>query len=73
MTAHHSSLLEAMEQCRVSIAKGGVVCSLAARGTVLAAANPAGGSYNRLQLLLNNQILNLPTLLNISNGYHKCN
>lgn len=47
MTAHHSSLLEAMEQCRVSVAKGGVVCSLAARATVLAAANPAGGSYNR--------------------------
>lgn len=47
MTAHHSSLLEAMEQRRVSVAKGGVVCSLAARATVLAAANPAGGSYNR--------------------------
>lgn len=47
MTAHHSSLLEAMEQRRVSVAKGGVVCSLAARATVLAAANPAAGSYNR--------------------------
>lgn len=47
MTAHHSSLLEAMEQRRVSVAKGGVVCSLAARATVLAAANPAGGSYNK--------------------------
>lgn len=51
MTAHHSSLLEAMEQRRVSVAKGGVVCSLAARATVLAAANPAGGSYNRYFLI----------------------
>lgn len=47
MSAHHSSLLEAMEQRRVSVAKGGVVCSLPARATVLAAANPAAGSYNR--------------------------
>ncbi|KOB69110.1 putative DNA-dependent DNA helicase and ATPase-like protein, partial [Operophtera brumata] len=45
------SLLEAMEQGRVSVAKGGVVCSLAARATVLAAANPAGGSYNRFDLI----------------------
>ncbi|KAM3967699.1 DNA helicase MCM8 [Aphomia sociella] len=58
MTAHHSSLLEAMEQRRVSIAKGGVVCSLAARATVLAAANPAGGSYNRARTVAENLKLN---------------
>ncbi|XP_052737215.1 DNA helicase MCM8 isoform X2 [Bicyclus anynana] len=52
MTVHHSSLLEAMEQRRVSVAKGGVVCSLAARATVLAAANPAAGSYNRCDAIV---------------------
>ncbi|KAF9801559.1 hypothetical protein SFRURICE_015053 [Spodoptera frugiperda] len=65
MTAHHSSLLEAMEQRRVSVAKGGVVCSLAARATVLAAANPAGGSYNsqRLRLKPGEVIDHLPLVL----------
>nr|XP_034837320.1 DNA helicase MCM8-like [Maniola hyperantus] len=58
MTAHHSSLLEAMEQRRVSVAKGGVVCSLAARATVLAAANPAAGSYNRAKTVAENLKLN---------------
>ncbi|XP_026758973.2 DNA helicase MCM8-like [Galleria mellonella] len=58
MSAHHSSLLEAMEQRRVSVAKGGVVCSLAARATVLAAANPAGGSYNRAKTVAENLKLN---------------
>ncbi|KAJ0182473.1 hypothetical protein K1T71_001842 [Dendrolimus kikuchii] len=58
MTAHHSSLLEAMEQRRVSVAKGGVVCSLAARATVLAAANPAGGSYNKAKTVAENLKIN---------------
>ncbi|CAG4978471.1 unnamed protein product [Parnassius apollo] len=58
MTAHHSSLLEAMEQRRVSLAKGGVVCSLAARATVLAAANPSGGSYNKAKTVAENLKLN---------------
>ncbi|XP_063375575.1 DNA helicase MCM8-like [Cydia amplana] len=58
MTAHHSSLLEAMEQRRVSVAKGGVVCSLAARATVLAAANPTGGSYNKAKTVAENLKLN---------------
>ncbi|CAG9581574.1 unnamed protein product [Danaus chrysippus] len=58
MSAHHSSLLEAMEQRRVSVAKGGVVCSLPARATVLAAANPAAGSYNRAKTVSENLKLN---------------
>lgn len=58
MSSHHSSLLEAMEQRRVSVAKGGVVCSLAARATVLAAANPAAGSYNRSKTVSENLKLN---------------
>ncbi|CAG4990031.1 unnamed protein product [Colias eurytheme] len=58
MSCHHSSLLEAMEQRRVSVAKGGVVCSLPARATVLAAANPAAGSYNRAKTVSENLKLN---------------
>ncbi|XP_045538871.1 DNA helicase MCM8 [Papilio machaon] len=58
MGSHHSSLLEAMEQRRVSVAKGGVVCSLPARATLLAAANPAAGSYNRAKTVAENLKLN---------------
>lgn len=41
------SLLESMEQQRISIAKSGVVTSLKSRTSILAAANPTGGHYNR--------------------------
>jgi DNA helicase MCM8 len=41
-----------MEQQEVSVAKAGLVASLPARTTVLAAANPVEGSYNRGRTLM---------------------
>lgn len=50
----HHSLLEAMEQQSVSIAKAGTVCSLPARASVLAAANPRGGHYDKTKTISEN-------------------
>lgn len=53
-TSQYVGLLEAMEQQRVSIAKCGVVAALSARTSVLAAANPIGGQYDRSRSLAQN-------------------
>uniref|UniRef100_A0A182XAS6 DNA helicase MCM8 n=1 Tax=Anopheles quadriannulatus TaxID=34691 RepID=A0A182XAS6_ANOQN len=58
----HSGLLEVMEQRSVSVAKAGVICTVPARTTVLAAANPAGGHYNKAKTVSENLKLH-PALL----------
>ena len=47
ISSDQHALLEAMEQQSISIAKSGIVTSLRSRTSVLSAANPVGGHYNR--------------------------
>jgi len=51
-------LHEAMESQTVSIAKGGIVCSLNARCAILASANPVGSAYDPRKSVVDN--INLP-------------
>ncbi|KAI1306502.1 DNA replication licensing factor Mcm6 [Halotydeus destructor] len=53
---------EAMEQQTISITKAGVKATLNARTSILAAANPIGGHYNRSKSLRNNLSLSLPIM-----------
>ena len=57
MTCDYHSLLEAMEQQRISVAKSGVVTSMSSRTTILAAANPAGGCYDRRKSVRDRRVL----------------
>jgi DNA helicase MCM8 len=54
MGSDHQALLEAMEQQRISIAKAGIVSSLSARASVIAAANPAAGHYDKGKTIVEN-------------------
>lgn len=62
MTTQHQALLEAMEQQTISIAKAGIICSLPARTSILAAANPVGGHYNRAKTVSENLRMGSPLL-----------
>ncbi len=56
-----SFLEQVMEQQTISIAKSGIICTLNARTSILAAANPVQSKYNpRLSVVEN---LNLPPSL----------
>lgn len=48
---------EAMEQQTISIAKAGIQATLNARTSILAAANPAGGRYDKSKPIKNNVLL----------------
>lgn len=50
----HAALFEAMEDQRVSIAKGGVICSVPTRSTVIAATNPRNGHFDRSKAMEEN-------------------
>ena len=54
MSKEHPALLEAMEQQSVSIAKAGIVCSLPARTSVIAAANPVNGHFDKSKTVAEN-------------------
>lgn len=56
------SLLQVMEQQSVSVAKAGVLCTLPARTTILAAANPSSGHYDKSKTVAENLKI-WPTLL----------
>ncbi|KAI8357147.1 MCM2/3/5 family-domain-containing protein [Mortierella sp. GBAus27b] len=58
MTTDHNALLEAMEQQSISIAKAGIICTLPARTSVIAAANPVGGHYNMSKSVAENLKMN---------------
>ncbi|KAJ1911230.1 hypothetical protein H4219_006002, partial [Mycoemilia scoparia] len=58
ITSDHCALLEAMEQQTVSIAKAGIICSLPARTSVIAAANPIHGHYNKAKSVAENLKMN---------------
>ena len=62
MTAEPNALLEAMEQQSISVAKSGVVTSIKCRTSVLAAANPVGGHYNRRKSVGENLKMNAALL-----------
>lgn len=62
MRSEHQALLEAMEQQSISIAKAGIVCNLPSRCSVIAAANPIGGHYNKGKTVSENLKIN-PALL----------
>jgi replicative DNA helicase Mcm len=61
-TEDRNALHEAMEQQTVSVAKGGIVATLNARTSILAAANPLLGKYDPYRNIYENVNLPIPLL-----------
>lgn len=57
-----TSIHEAMEQQSISVSKAGIVTSLQARCTIIAAANPIGGRYDPSMTFTDNVDLSEPIL-----------
>ena len=51
-----------MEQQSISIAKSGIICSLPTRASILAAANPINGRFNRSKTVMQNLKMSIPLL-----------
>jgi DNA helicase MCM8 len=62
MPSQHQALLEAMEQQCVSVAKSGVLWSLPSRTSIVAAANPISGRYDKSKALNRNLNISQPLL-----------
>lgn len=60
--ADQVAIHEAMEQQTLSIAKAGLQATLNARTSILAAANPIGGRYNRKATLRQNVAMSAPIM-----------
>ena len=62
MPNEHQALLEAMEQQSVSVCKAGLNATLPARTSIIAAANPNQGHYNRGKTVNENLKMSAPLL-----------
>ena len=62
ITIFLQALLESMEQGTVSIAKSGILCSLPARTSIIAAANPLKGRYDKFKTFNENTNISQPLL-----------
>ncbi|EFN64021.1 DNA replication licensing factor MCM8 [Camponotus floridanus] len=60
--SQHQALLESMEQQSVTVAKSGIISSFPARTSILAAANPIGGQYDKSKTITENLNINQPIL-----------